>query len=206
MRNCTDLWHWQPVPNTADTQRAGWLWSAHAPWGLAFTAVFKSSDWVGEVFLFWCRITICWWRPTSWQGGIRYQSFFSENFPCLQFFSPTTSNETGQQLVSLDIVYSSQLQHKDINYCKLSPILDNVVQTTINWWQLWSIDGTSYVWTPLSSVGLSLPMTVRFWERKKSSYNFDLFNFSGCKNLEAVDILHQTKSAKLSGLTITMEQ
>ena len=166
MRNCTDLWHWQPVPNTADTQRAGWLWSAHAPWGLAFTAVFKSSDWVGEVFLFWCRITICWWRPTSWQGGIRYQSFFSENFPCLQFFSPTTSNETGQQLVSLDIVYSSQLQHKDINYCKLSPILDNVVQTTINWWQLWSIDGTSYVWTPLSSIGLSLPMTVRFWEKK----------------------------------------
>ena len=35
------------------------------------------------------------------------KAFFSENFPCLQFFSPTTSNETGQQLVSLDIVYSS---------------------------------------------------------------------------------------------------
>ena len=37
------------------------------------------------------------------------KAFFSENFPCLQFFSPTTSNETGQQLVNLDIVYSSQL-------------------------------------------------------------------------------------------------
>ena len=60
------------------------------------------------------------------------KAFFSENVPCLQFFSPTTSNQTGQQLVSLDIVYSSQLPHKDINYCKLSPILDNVVQTTIN--------------------------------------------------------------------------
>ena len=38
------------------------------------------------------------------------KAFFLQFFPpCLQFFSPTTSNETGQQLVSLDIVYSSQL-------------------------------------------------------------------------------------------------